>query len=109
MREEHDHMPYDSNRISEQLRVLDPAIDDFIDRYNASDGAPGGGLRQTVFWFPGGTASRLVRATTAYDPGGPPSQVFAYETIWVEPWTFLGLAGELIMTRVGPLDYRDLG
>jgi hypothetical protein len=102
-------MSYDSNRISEQLRVLDPEIDNFIDRYNASNGAAGGGLRQTVFLFPGGMASRLVRATMAYDPAGPPNQVFAYEEIWVNWLTFLGLAGELRMTRVAPLDYRDMG
>ena len=36
-------MSYDSTRISEQLRVLEPEIDNFIVRYNASNGPAGGG------------------------------------------------------------------
>ena len=100
-------MSYNDIRISEQLRVLEPAINDFIVRYNASDGPAGGGDRQTVFLFPGGMASRLVRAKTACDPDGPPNQVFAYDEVWVNVLTFLGGARDLKMTKVDANDYRD--
>src|SRR5262245_17464323 len=103
-------MSYDSTRISEQLRVLEPEIANFIIRYNASDGPDGGIPRQTVFIFPGGMASRLVRARRAFDPAGPPIQVFAYDELWLNPITFLGgEARNLRMTRVAPGDYRDKG
>jgi hypothetical protein len=100
-------MSYNTTRISEQLRVLDPEINNFIVRYNASNGLAGGGPRQTVFLFPGGSASRLVRATTAYDPAGPPNQVFAYDEVWLNAVTFLGGARNLRMKRIAPNDYRD--
>ena len=98
-------MSYDSNRISEQLRVLRPEISNFIVRYNASAGPAGGGPRQTVFLFPGGMASRLVRAKKPYQPG--PDQVFDYDDVWLTPTTFLGGARDLKMRRVAPGDYRD--
>src|SRR5690349_1981079 len=101
-------MSYDSTRIREQLRVLEPEINNFIVRYNASNGPAGGGPRQTVFFFPGGMGSRLVRATKAFDPAGPSNQVFAYNEIWVNALTFLGGAGKLRMTKIGPNDYHDL-
>jgi hypothetical protein len=100
-------LSYDRNRISEQLRVLEPEINNFIVRYNASNGPAGGGSRQTVFLFPGGMASRLVRATEVFDPTDPSNQVFAYEEIWLNALTFLGRARDLVMTRVAPNDYRD--
>lgn len=106
-REENERMSYDSTRISEQLRVLEPEIVNFIVRYNTSNGPAGGGPRQTLFIFPGGMASRLVRARTAFQPVGPPNQVFAYDEVWLNPITFLGGARDLKMTRVGPGDYRD--
>jgi hypothetical protein len=99
-------MSYDSTRTSEQLRVLEPEILNFIGRYNASSGPAGGGPRQTVFLFPGGMASRLVRAKRAFQPAQP-NQVFAYEDVWLNPVTFLGGARDLKMTRVAPGDYRD--
>jgi hypothetical protein len=103
-------MSYDSNRVSEQLRVLEPEIANFIVRYNASDGPLVGVPRQTVFIFPGGMASRLVRAKKAFDPTGPPNQVFAYDELWLNPITFLGgEARNLKMTNVAPGDYRDKG
>jgi hypothetical protein len=100
-------MSYDAIRISEQLRVLEPEINKFIVRYNASNGPAGGGPRQTVFLFPGGMATRLVRATTPCDPTGSSNQVFAYDEIWLNAMTFLGLARDLKMTKVAPNDYRD--
>jgi hypothetical protein len=98
---------YNSNRISEQLRVLEPEINNFIYRFNASDGPADGSPRQTVFLFPGGMASRLVRAKRKWDPDGPAHQIFTYEEIWLNALTFLGRARELLLKRVGPNDYRD--
>lgn len=102
-------MSYDSNRILEQLRVLEPEINNFIVRYNDSDGPLGGMPRQTVFIFPGGAASRLVRARTAHDPTGPAHQVFVYDEVWLNLLSFLGEARNLRLTNVGPGDYRDKG
>ena len=101
-------MSYNSNRISEQLRVLEPEVNNFIDRFNASDGPEDGG-RQTIFLFPGGMASRLVRAKKKWDPNGPLHQIFAYDEIWLNALTFLGRAQDLAMKRVAPNDYRDKG
>jgi hypothetical protein len=103
-------MSYDSTRVSEQLRVLEPEINKFIVRYNASNGPLIGIPRQTVFIFPGGMASRLVRAKKAFDPTGPPNQVFAYDELWLNVFTLLGgEARNLKMTRVAAGDYRDKG
>ena len=100
-------MSYDSTRISEQLRVLEPEIFNFIIRYNYNtwSGPAGGGPRQTVFIFPGGMASRLMRAKTPYLPGVA-NQVFDYDEAWVNAFTLLGDARHLKMTRVGST-YRD--
>jgi len=98
-------MSYDSTRISEQLRVLEPAIADFIVRYNLNTliGPAGGGQRQTVFLFPGGMGSRLMRAKTAYSVDG---EIFDYDEAWINANTFLGDGRHLKMTRVGST-YRD--
>jgi hypothetical protein len=102
-------MSYDSTRQNEQLRILDHTIDDFVDRYNASQGIDGGGPRQTVFLFPGGMASKLKRARTAWQAGVTGPQVFDYDTTWITPETFLGGARDLKLTRVATGDYRDKG
>jgi hypothetical protein len=102
-------MSYDSTRTSEQLRVLRPEILNFIARYNASSGPGGIGPRQTVFFFPGGMASRLVRAKTAYQPGVA-GQVFDYDELWLNLYTFFaGRARDLKMTRLPGWSYRDKG
>ena len=90
--------------------MLEPEIANFIVRYNASSGPLVGIPRQTVFILPGGMASRLVRAKKAFDPTGPPNQVFAYDELWLNVFTLLGgEARNLKMTRVAPGDYRDKG
>jgi hypothetical protein len=101
-------MSYNSKRISEQLRVLQPEINDFIVRYNASNGPVGLGQRQTVFLFPGGTGSRLVRAKSPYQPGGD-AEIFDYEEVWLNALTFLGGARDLRLTKFGLFQYRDKG
>jgi hypothetical protein len=98
-------MSYESTRDAEQLRVLDSSIDDFIDRYNNSDG-PVSGPRQTVFFFPGGMASTLKRAKTPYLDPGPPGQVFDYDQAWLTFEDFLGGVLDLAIHKVNG-EYRD--
>ena len=99
-------MSYDSTRDAEQLRVIDPSIDDFIDRYNNSNGPIGGGQRQTVFFFPGGMGSKLKRAKTPYLDAGPPGQMFNYHTVWLTFEDFLGEVLDLAITKANG-EYRD--
>jgi hypothetical protein len=109
-------MSYDSVRMSEQMDALDPSIYEFIDRYNTITAAlvflglnP---ARQTLFLFPGGMASRLKRATKAWDPAGPASQTFKYKELWLNLPTFLGgEARQLRMHKTPPPggEYRDKG
>ncbi|MDM0105379.1 hypothetical protein QTH97_10580 [Variovorax sp. J22R24] len=98
-------MSYDATRDAEQLRRLDAAITAFIATRNNLP-APAGG-RQTIFLFPGGMGSKLVRATQAYDENQPQPQQFVYEPVWLAHDTFLGGAAQLEMTRTGPEEYRD--
>ena len=88
-------MSYNTTRDLEQLRMLDPSIDDFINRFNNSNGPVNGNPRQTVFLFPGGMASRLKRAKSPYVNGMPATQAFAYDTVWLDVWTFLGTVLDL--------------
>ncbi len=101
-------MSYDTTRDSEQLRVIDPSIDDFSERYNNSSG-PASGTRQTVFLFPGGMACTLKRATKSYVDGVSTPQTFTYHTVWLKPetivWPFDVL--DLKMTKMAPGKYRD--
>jgi hypothetical protein len=98
-------MSYDSTRDAEQLRVIDPSIDDFINRYNNSNG-PVTGPRQTIFLFPGGMASKLRRARQPYLDSGPPGQMFAYDTVWLTFEDFLGGVLDLGIHKVNG-EYRD--
>src|SRR6476469_2242304 len=82
-------MSYDSTRDAEQLRIVAPSIDAFIDRYNNNTRFAANGGRHTVFLFPGGMASTLQRATSRYVDGVTTPQLFNYETLWIEPFIFL--------------------
>jgi hypothetical protein len=101
-------MSYDTTRDSEQLRVIDPSIDEFIERYNNSSG-PATGTRQTVFLFPGGMACTLKRATKSYVDGTSTPQTFTYDTVWLKPETIVWPVDvlDLKMTKVAPGKYRD--
>ena len=101
-------MSYDGTRNSEQLRVTDPSIDAFIERYNNSSG-PAAGARQTVFLFPGGMACKLKRAKKRYLDGVSTTQTFGYATIWLNPETLVWPSDvlDLKMTKVAPGKYRD--
>ena len=75
-------MNYQETRDSEQLRFLDATITEFLrDRPPQS---------QTIIFFPGGLASRLLRAKTPYDANNPAPQTFDFEgqEIWLSAWTF---------------------
>jgi hypothetical protein len=50
-------MNYRDTRDSEQLRILDKSIDTFISGFHPT--------AQTIIFFPGGLASRLLRAKTS--------------------------------------------
>jgi hypothetical protein len=103
-------MSYESVRMDEQLRVLDHSIDHFIGRYNFITLLGLNPARQTLFLFPGGMASRLKRATKAWDAAGPASQVFNYKELWVNPITLLGgEARNLRMHKTAGGELRDKG
>src|SRR5262245_1003963 len=60
-------MNYQEARDDVQLRVLDKSIDTFINGLT--------GHRQTIIFFPGGMASKLLRAKTPYKANSPPPQL----------------------------------
>lgn len=73
---------YTQARDAAQLDRLRPQVAQFFDRY--VDPGPGAGLcrGQTVFFFPGGMGSRLVRASQKYQEGvGVPASA-SYPAIW---------------------------
>jgi pimeloyl-ACP methyl ester carboxylesterase len=88
---------YNDTRESEQLRYLKVDIASFIQRYESKPMTSG---RRTLFLFPGGMGSQLLRATTPYQDNGTP-QTFQYDNYWLSPLTFLGGALFLGMHRHG--------
>ena len=99
-------MTYDETRDAEQLRLIEPSIDRFIEQVNQTGGATAG-TRRTVFLFPGGLASRLWRARQPFDDSVPTAQTFDYDLCWVTPLSLLGGALDLAMNKVAPEVYRD--
>jgi hypothetical protein len=98
---------YDQARDSEQLRLLIPAVDDFINRYKNPPASSSPCQRQTVFFFPGGMASRLVRARQPYQEGvGVPANL-GYDDVWIAWDTLLGGWRKLKMHRDGTGCFRD--
>jgi hypothetical protein len=79
-------LSYSGTRASEQLRILDTAVNDFIWRYQSHQWP---GPRRTLFLFPGGMAGQLLRAQTPYDDNLATPQTFNYDTVWLTPSTFL--------------------
>jgi hypothetical protein len=93
---------YDTTREREQLRYLMVDIASFIQRYQSKPPSPG---RRTLFLFPGGMGSQLLRARTPYQDNGTP-QTFQYDNYWLAPITFLGGALLLGMYKQGG-GFRD--
>jgi len=101
---------YAETRDKEQLRLFKPAVDAFIARsqnpLNTTSTCP----RQTVFLFPGGMASQLVRATQKFQDGLNVAQTFTYEPepVWLKPGCFIaGAARDLQMHRDAAGTFRD--
>ena len=99
---------YAETRDNEHLRLLTPAIDDFINRVQNPVATTSTCPRQTVLFFPGGMASRLVRATQPFQDGLTAPQVFDYEPLWIIPEVFtVGAARNLEMHRDAAGTFRD--
>jgi hypothetical protein len=88
-------MTYGQTRDSEQLSKLDDAIGSFIARYNSNLSST---ERKTIFLFPGGMGSQLLRATTP-EPDGPP---YFYNMVWLDCSIAFG-AGEHLQMQ-GDID-----
>jgi pimeloyl-ACP methyl ester carboxylesterase len=98
-------LSYADTRDSEQLRILDVAVAQFIQRYTSN---PSTGGRRTLFLFPGGMGCQLLRARTQYQDGVATPQTFQYDKVWLTVETFLGDALTLRMHKDGQGVYRDL-
>jgi len=77
-------MNYADNRDAEQLRLLTPAVDAFIAQYLNPPATASTCPRQTVFFFPGGMASQLVRANLPFQEGVATAQAFNYDIVWLD-------------------------
>jgi len=102
-------LTYAETRDSEHLRLLTPAIDVFIDRYRHPAATKSTSPRQTLFFFPGGIASQLTRATRKFVDGVATPQTFDYEVVWVASDSFDGGARDLKMYRDSAGTFRDRG
>jgi hypothetical protein len=83
---------YGAGRDQEQLKRLDDAIERFATFYEA-DPAP---QKRTIFLFPGGMGSQLIRARTDYNH--PP---FSYYTAWLACNIVFGEARHLALGAGG--------
>jgi hypothetical protein len=75
-------MNYQEARDEEQLRVLldEKSIDTFIKAAAEN--------RQTIIFFPGGMASKLLRAKTSFDASSSEPLDFKDQEVWLSLWTF---------------------
>jgi len=84
-------MTYAGTRDDETLFRLGPAIDAFIAQCRKPADPDSPCARQTVFFFPGGMASRLMRATQkCVDGATGPAPRFNYHPVWMKPATLSG-------------------
>ena len=101
---------YAEVRDSEHLRMLTPAIDAFIRRARYPPPTTSAGPLETVFFFPGGMASKLQRATKKFQVGTTKPQTFDYEVVWLNEETAKrGSARHLKMHRDSAGVFRDQG
>lgn len=99
---------YAETRDKEQLRLLRPAVDAFIARSQNPQPTTSTCPRQTVFFFPGGMASQLVRARQPFQDGLTVAQTFSYDPVWITPFVFTsGAARDLEMQRDATGVFRD--
>jgi pimeloyl-ACP methyl ester carboxylesterase len=89
-------MTYQQARDTEQRDKINNAITQFISRYlgNVSKKP-----RKTLFLFPGGTGSRLLRASMPVSAGPP----YSYDIVWLDCSILLGGAG-LYLQMQGDID-----
>lgn len=75
-------MDYQVARDDAQLRALDESIDTFIEGLT--------GQHQSIIFFPGGMASKLLRAKKPFKANSPPPQLSDFEDqeVWLSLWTF---------------------
>ena len=102
-------MNYDETRDSEQLRLLTPAIDDFINRFQNHQPGASTCSRRTIFFFPGGMASQLARAKQKFVDNLSAPQTFDYKTVWITMDVLKGAARKLEMYRDNQGVFRDKG
>lgn len=98
-------MSYADTRDSEQLRILGIAVGEFIQRYASNPTTQG---RRTLFLFPGGMGSQLLRATRRYRDNVTMPQTFTYDKVWLTLRSFLGDALTLKMHKDNQGVFRDL-
>ena len=99
-------LSYDETRDNEQLRFLTTTTDAFIAQYQSMPASASSCARQTVFFFPGGMASQLLRASQKF-VDGVASPAFSYDPVWIGLDTFLGGARNLEMHRDAAGTFRD--
>jgi hypothetical protein len=101
---------YEDTRDSEHLRLLTPAIDVFIARAQSPLATTSTCPRQTVFFFAGGMATQLLRATQGFRDGLTAPQTFNYDVVWATLDTVTwGTARDLKMHRDASGTFRDRG
>ena len=98
---------YAEARDAEQLRILTPRIDQFIANYKDPAATVSTCRGQTVFFFPGGMASRLVRARQPYQEGVGVPPGMAYDPLWPDWDLVLGGWRKLKLTKDAAGSFRD--
>ena len=98
---------YAEARDAEQLRILTPRIDHFIANYKDPAATVSTCRGQTVFFFPGGMASRLIRARQPYQEGVGVPPGMAYDPLWPDWDLVLGGWRKLKLTRDATGCFRD--
>lgn len=103
-------MTYEETRDSEHLRLLGDAIKAFIKQCQRPSPTTSTSPRQTLFFFPGGMATQLTRATRKFVDGVGTPQKFDYEPVWFASLnTLVGGARDLKMYRDSAGTFRDKG
>jgi hypothetical protein len=98
---------YAEARDDAQLKALNGEITRFINRCKNPPASTSPCPQQTVFFFPGGMASRLVRANQPYQEGvGLPATV-TYSPVWLTWETILGYWRFLRLHPDGSGSFRD--
>ncbi|MBV8187941.1 MAG: hypothetical protein JO339_11925 [Alphaproteobacteria bacterium] len=92
---------YDAQLMNEQLRMMNGAIDSFLNSYGTHRGSDN---QRTVILLPGGMGSELARATQPFS--GALGGSYEYETLWVDLKKIFLDQGALLMQMDGNVDDR---